>query len=89
MKGRFFITPHAVRQYIARVRDLSFERALGRLIDQCERAHFVKRLDSGAELWRMPRPERARFVVSREHDGAPQVVTVLKPFDGFRGPRAH
>jgi hypothetical protein len=32
MQGRWFITPHAVRQYIARVRACSYDEALADLI---------------------------------------------------------
>jgi len=80
-KGRWFVTPHAVRQYIARVRPgLSYERALGELIRMSEGAHFVREQRNG-ELWRGPKPRRLRFIVCRDMPGKPQLVTVLFAFD--------
>lgn len=79
--GRWFITPHAVMQYRVRVsgkEETSFERARAELMALSARAHFVRRLDSGAELWRAPKPLRLRFVVARAFAGLPQLVTVLR-----------
>lgn len=65
-KGRWFISPHAVRQYQMRVEPwLSYRQALGRLIRHSMDAHHVRQLhDDGTELWRGPRPHRLRFVVA-------------------------
>lgn len=77
--GPLFVTPHAVRQYRARYRwreGLSFGQAMGDLIKLCDRARYVKDLESGAQLWKTGRPEKMRFVV-REMPQGPAVVTVL------------
>lgn len=83
--GRFFITPHAVRRYIERVRaGLSYEDALARLVTITEGAHRVREIGDGVELWRGPKPERLRLRVSTRGPGLPQVVTVLAEHDGAR-----
>ena len=87
-KGRWFITPHGVRRYIERcpgARRLTYEQALGRLIDESTKAHFVKaRRNEGEELWRGGKPHRLRFVVCRANAGLPQLVTVLRGCDAHR-----
>lgn len=84
-RGRWFITPHAVRRYIERcpgARQISYEEALERLISASETAHFVKaRRNPGEELWRGGKPDRLRFVIARVHGGLPQLVTVLRGCD--------
>ena len=58
--GRFFVTPHALEQWRARYErtrskprdEAERARSLGALIRETERAHRVKTLASGAELWR-------------------------------------
>jgi len=82
--GRWFVTPHAVRRYIERVdRRASYEEALDRLIDMSARAHRVRSLDDGTELWRVGRTDgKLRFRVRAGVDGKlPQLVTVLFAFD--------
>lgn len=74
--GRFFITPHAVMRYSERVGALTYEAALAALIDETARAHFVKRLATGAELWRGPSPRRLRFIVGPGRGEKPALVTV-------------
>jgi len=87
--GRWFITPHAVEQALARAgweRGTAYEQALAALIDESRGAHFVKRLPSGAELWRGPKPRRLRYIVRPAADGAlPQLVTVLSTYDRLPG----
>jgi len=82
--GRFFITPHAVRRFIKRVRPgASYNEALGELIRLSDGAHLVKRVvgDYGddVEIWRTGKPLRMRLVVAPTSNewskGA--VVTVL------------
>ena len=82
LPGRWFITPHAAKRYIERVRHgVSYEVALGELIRMSEAAHLVRNQASGLELWRGPKPQRLRFLVSNEGAGKPQLVTVLFAFD--------
>lgn len=83
-KGNYFVTPHAVERYRERIpgkRRLSYEEALGELINLLAKAHFVRAEADGTELWRVGRPNRLRFKVSRESHGLPQVLTVMMPFD--------
>jgi hypothetical protein len=82
-RGRWFVTPHALQRWREH-----FDRrsaalvALDHLIAECESAHFVKALDTGAQLWRGAQPRRARFVVSVGSEGSlPALVTVLSTFD--------
>jgi hypothetical protein len=80
--GRWFITPHAVRRYIERVRPgIAYERALSDLVRLSVKAHHVKAIEGGAELWRGPKPRRLRFIVAQGMAGKPQLVTVLFAFD--------
>ncbi len=80
--GRWFVTPHALRRYREIYPDLSDSAALAALIALSERAHFVKRLASGAEAWRGPKPDRLRCVVAPAQPAAgrtlPQLVTVIR-----------
>lgn len=72
------MTPHAVQRYRERVApNMSYEGALGCIINDSVGAHKVKDLDAGAELWRGPKPRRLRYIVSRDA----QVITVLFAFD--------
>lgn len=84
--GPWFATPHAVerwREHYDREAE-TYEAALGSLLVECEAAHFVKALDTGPQLWRGPKPRKARFIVSVCSEGElPALVTVLAPFDGF------
>lgn len=76
-RGKFFITPHAVRRFIERIRpDLSFERALGVLIDLSSRARRVRGKGRGYEVWRTPSPERLRLIVGPGEGALPAVITV-------------
>lgn len=78
--GRFFVTPHAVRQFRSRYRwrgDVSFEQAQGELIRLIESARYIKPTHNGAELWKTGRPERLRLIVDPTTKPLPAVVTVL------------
>lgn len=82
IKGRWFITPHAVRRYIERVdRRASYDGALAALAEFSHVAHRVRRLAPDVWLWRGPRPLRLRFCVSEAGPGAPQLITVLRGCD--------
>jgi hypothetical protein len=87
--GRYFITPHAVRQFIARIApQLGYEAARAAIIE--ELAHHVRaavRLSSGAVSLRC-RGGRYTFraIVSGESEGvAPAVVTILRGDGGRSG----
>lgn len=95
--GRWFVTPHAIDRWIERFTPRSFReaplteamraRVLGWIIDETERARFVKRLASGVELWRGPKPRRIRFLVGASSDGAlPALLTVMPACDGWMRP---
>lgn len=66
--GRFFITPHAVRRFIDRVRpEAEYHEALAELIRLGDEAHLVKQMvgerGDKIEIWRTAKPLRARLVV--------------------------
>lgn len=78
--GRFFVTPHAVRQYRDRHRrgeGLSFDQALEELIRLSDQARYVKPMDTDAELWRLPGRKKIRLVVRPGEGKKPSIVTVL------------
>jgi len=77
--GPLFVTPHAVRRYRERwARGLTYEQALGELINLTKEAKKVKQFKSGAWLWQGPRPLRLRFVVEKSESGKlPVLVTIL------------
>lgn len=83
--GRWFVTLHAVNAFRSRAGGASwmtYERALGEIINESTAARKLKDLDSGAELWRGPRPRRLRYIVMPdERYGLPVLVTVLFAFD--------
>lgn len=82
--GRWFITPHAAKQFRDRAgwqRADDYESALVELIDESRAAHFVKVLDSGLELWRGPKPRRLRYIVGPGEGSLPALVTVLRSHD--------
>lgn len=88
--GRWFVTPHAVNQYIAKyARGMSYEQALGQIINDSERARKIQDLPTGAELWRGPDwrskrkdvrhpPSRVLYCVMPDSPGLPVLVTVLQ-----------
>lgn len=85
MMGAWFITPHAVRRYIERIRPvLGYDKALDELVAISERAHAVKEIEPGLWLYRGPSPRRLRLRVSMRGPGQPQLVTVLTAHDGMR-----
>jgi len=78
------ISAHALIRYVehyGRVGGLAekMQAALSSLAAELDEARPIKTLDTGAELWRGPRPRRARFIL---RDGV--VVTVLDIWDGRR-----
>lgn len=82
VKGRWFVTPHAVKRFRERVpgaQSMSYERALAAIISDSERAHFVRVERDGTELWRVGKPHRTRYrIYPSEREGVlPQCVTVL------------
>lgn len=83
--GEFFITGHAIRRFRERVPGasrLSYEQALTEMIQQMKRAHYVKSIAGGLDLWRGPKPHRLRLRVAPGSAGLlPQVVTVLRGCD--------
>jgi hypothetical protein len=84
MNGRWFITPHAVDQYRRRVHQCSHDEARDDLIALSARAHFVKPLHSGCELWRTGKPHRLRLIVGPGEGDMPALVTVLAGCDRGR-----
>jgi hypothetical protein len=71
------VSDHAVARYIGRVmRGRPVAEARADLLWMLERAHFVKALPSGLELWRGPKPLRLRMRI----DGK-LLVTVLTDCD--------
>lgn len=80
VSGSWFITPHAVEQYIRRVAPrFTYEQALGALIHASVEARRVKVLPTGAVLYRGPKPQRLRFFLREgvEAPALPVLVTVL------------
>jgi hypothetical protein len=78
--GLWFITPHAVRQYIARFAPRStYEEALAALIRASVEARRVKVLPTGLVLYRGPKPRRLRFFLQEDvvQPTLPILVTVL------------
>jgi hypothetical protein len=63
------------------VESVSYEMALAALIRLADKAHLVKILNPGVELWRTGRPLRLRLYVSHRLPGLPQLVTVLRRSD--------
>lgn len=87
MRGAWFVTPHAVQRYRERVDPrASYEVALARLVAESRVARPVKEIEPGLWLYRGSKPRRLRYRVSVAGGGAPQLVTVLAPFDGWRPP---
>lgn len=81
--GRWFMTPHAVEQFLARFGDgvgaRSYQQALAWMIDDsiiATKAHDAK---GGGEVWVGRRPWRIRYVVkpALEPGAMPAAVTVL------------
>jgi len=86
--GKWFVTPHAVARYIERVRPgASYETALRELVRESETARPVKEIEPGLWLYRGAKPRRLRYRVSTREPGLPQLVTVLRTFDGCRSGR--
>lgn len=82
--GRFFVTPHALRRYIERIRPGMCEReAREELLRYAARAKVVRRTRNKGVLMRAPRPLRFRFVVGPGTGVLPAILTVLPPHDGW------
>lgn len=82
--ARWKITDHAVHRYRQRCpgkRNVSLAGAVSELTELSAKAHYVKTLESGLELWRCGKPWRLRFRVLRS-SGPLQLVTVLRGCDG-------
>lgn len=78
-RGRWFVTPHAVRRYIERVRpELTYEQALEELVAASMRARRLRETSPGVALYRDGRPLRTRFRVAENGPGLPQLLTVLR-----------
>ncbi len=79
-RGKWFITPHAVHRYIERVRPyLGYDDALLVLAETSNWARRIRELEAGVFLWRGPRPDRLRCLVSENtcHERPlPQLLTV-------------
>ena len=103
-QGRWFVSPHAVRAFVTRVLgwrggegdalpEALYQRALGEIVEESERAHLVKRypIKEGhveADLWRGPKPRRLRYVVAVEVAGGQTLhtlITVLPTTDARAG----
>lgn len=89
--GRWFVTPHAVRRYIERIDpSMSYERALGAIIQDGIKAHRIRSLPATetlatCELWRGPKPRRLRYYIfEMGGPGLPVCATVRPTFDGWR-----
>lgn len=82
--GRWFVTPHAVERFRELVPCRSYEHALGLLVNESERVHYVRLLETGFHLVRGPRPRRLRYVVAPPDAPGrlPALVTVLPAHDG-------
>lgn len=92
--GRWFVGEHVIERWIERFTPRAFREAerteeqrakvLGWILDEAERARFVKALDTGVQLWRGPKPRRVRFIVTVCSEGElPALVTVLPACDGW------
>lgn len=78
------MSSHAVDAFRRRAHGahrLSWRAALAVMVKESWQAHFVKVLDTGAELWRGPPPRRLRYLVTNG-DPLPVCMTVLGPHDG-------
>lgn len=75
-------TPRAFRE--AERTEEQRAKVRGWILDEAERARFVKALDTGVQLWRGPKPRRVRFIVTVCSEGElPALVTVLPACDGW------
>lgn len=81
--GKFFVTPHAIDQYLLRVRPgLSRQHALVDLIRMSAGATKVKDLPDGRELWRSPNKgvvRRLLFIVAPSQEGVLPVIETVPP----------
>jgi len=81
-RGKWFITPHAVKRYIQRVApSLTYEEALEELVFMSSKARRIKEMSPGIALYRGGKPLRLRFRVAECGDGLPRLLTVMKGHD--------
>jgi hypothetical protein len=83
-EARWEISDHSVIRYRQRCpgkRAVSLAQAVTELTELSTKAHYVKTLESGLELWRCGKPWRLRFRVERGLPGKPRLVTVLRGCD--------
>lgn len=89
MRGRIFVTPHALHRFLTRVAPGFDERgAMGFLLAAFETAHPVREGHSEGEVWRADSLHgRIRLVVApaKPDEGRtlPQLVTVMAASDGL------
>lgn len=77
-RGKWFITPHAVRRYVERCRPgLFYELALGELVAASETAKLRREVEPGVLEYVGPKPHRWRYRVATGGQGLPQLLTVL------------
>jgi hypothetical protein len=87
------VTPHAVSQYIRRVRICTRAEALAELAAVSMRARYVRELERDCEMWRGPRTRigkgrRAgglRLIVGPGEGDLPALLTVLGEHDDATG----
>jgi hypothetical protein len=80
---RWDISGHAVERWIQRV-DVTAtpSDAANAITADSAAAHLVKRQRNGLDVWRGPKPRRARFLVCQG-----RLVTVMGAYDGFAAKR--
>lgn len=81
--GKFFVTPHAIDQYLLRVRPgVSRQEALADLIRTSLGATKVRDFPDGRELWRGPNKgvvRRLLFIVAPSREGVLPVIETVPP----------
>lgn len=85
LKGRWYVTPHAVDQYRKRIHKCSRNEALAELISISQRARFVKMAYGDCEMWRSRGRLRLRLIVGPGDGELPALVTVLGEHDDATG----
>lgn len=83
--GRYFVTPHAVKQFRARIAPrLSYDQALGAIIRGLEETESEpKPCHSGKAVYiRVRRPYAFRAVIAPGEGELPAVITILRSGKG-------
>lgn len=94
MRGRVFVTPHALDRFLTRIAPgFDARGAMAFLLAAFETAHPVNQGHSEGEIWRADALHgRIRLVIGpgRPEEGRPlpQIVTVLAARDGLADKRA-